>query len=1008
MRFTSFSLKHGVIAAFLLTLVAVSLLMTPVCVEAGTYTLASGNSTVSIDPGSSIGVNSWALDEINQLASQWWYYRIGDTQQQPINQLAVPVVTQSAPNVIDLLYRGQAVDVLLRYILNGGQIGSGNATLAEMVRIQNKTAAPLTFHLFEFTDLNLDNTPDNDSAALINQTTVAQWDGALITTESASTGGMTPVPDRWEIGNASDIFHRLNNAPILDLSNGVTPFSGDVAFAFQWEMPIPAGGTQVLSKSKILMRSGALGDTVWFDSNGDGVQDEDEFGIEDVTIILEADFNGDGVIDFTDTAVTDENGYYLFPNLPAGAYRVTVDYETLPEGAIQTYDLDGLDTPDTAVVRLKTGEVNLNADFGYWQACSVGDRVWNDINADGVQDENEPGIGGVTVALLDENSELLATTITAADGSYLFENLYPGTYTIVVDETTLPAGLSQTYDLDGDLDSSATVTLASGDDRRDVDFGYTGSAPSIKLIKTGPATAQVGQTITYKFKVTNTGDTYLFDVKIDDPLLGGVIWTKDVMVPGETVEFTRTFKISQDSLSAAGVTDVGGQALSANCGFRPPCFFFKPPCKPKPPCNTKDKLVNVATVTAYSQQDDKITDQSSCTTTVGAAKGSIGDRVWSDYNSNGKQDAGEPGINGVKLTLKDSGGKTIATVTTSGNGDYIFNDLAAGTYTVIVNSNTLPKNVKQTYELDGTRNGSTKVSLSAGQNRTDVDFGYAGCKADIRLVKTGTTSAKVGDTITYHFKVTNTGNTTLTKVAVNDPLLGGVIWQKTSVAPGETVEFDRTYVVKSASSGGCGHFCSTPCNPPTSDSDVLVNQATVTGCPPSGCKVSSTSSCKTTITKAIAYVTYSQADWGAASAGSPAVALLKGKFSKVYPCGKLTIGSYYKLTFSGWDKVNCFLPQTGKASVLNKTVCNPTKTNAGEFAGNVLALRLNVDFSNAGVTGRGLSSIKLSNTALKGWTIGQVLSLSEYVLGGYTCYLPNGVSVSTLNSIVAGINNTYK
>ncbi len=1001
MRFTSFSLKHGVLAMVLLTLVAVSLLMTPMCVEANSYTIASGNSTVTIDPDSTIGMHSWVLDEINQLASQWWYYRIGDTQQQPINQLAIPVVTQAAPNVIDLLYKGQSVDVLLRYILNGGQPGSGNATIAEMVRIQNKTTAPITFHLFEFTDLNLDNTPDNDSAALVNQTTVAQWDGSLITTESASTGGMTPVPDRWEIGNAADLFNRLNNAPILDLSNGVTPYSGDVAFAFQWDMAIPARGTQVLSKSKILMRSGAIGDTVWFDSNGDGIQDENEVGIEDVTVILEADFNGDGIVDYTATAVTDENGYYLFPNLPAGTYRITVDYDTLPEGAIQTYDLDGLDTPDTAVIRLKTGEVNLNVDFGYWQTCSVGDRVWNDINADGVQDEDEPGIGGVTVKLLNEDGAVIATTVTAADGGYLFENLYPGTYTVVVDETTLPAGLSQTYDLDGDLDSSATVTLTAGEDRRDVDFGYTGSAPSVKLIKTGPETAQVGQCITYKFKVTNTGDTYLFNVTVNDPLLGGVIWTKDVMAPGETVEFTRTYKVDQGALTSSSVATMSTNTFSANCGFRPPC-------EPKPPCKPKDKLVNVAIVTATSPQDDAVTDQSSCTTTVGAATGSIGDRVWFDYNGNGKQDAGEPGINGVKLTLKDINGRTLATATTSGNGDYIFKDLPAGTYTVIVNTNTLPANVKQTYELDGTHNGSTKVYLSAGQNRTDVDFGYAGCTPAICLVKTGPSSAKVGDTITYHFKVVNNGNTTLTRVVVDDPLLGGVIWQKASMAPGEIAEFDKTYVVKSVSSGGCSKYCSTPCNPPVSSSDVLINQATASGCPPGGYKVSSTSSCKTTITKTVAYVTYSQADWGSTSSSNPAVVLLKGKFCKVYPCIRLTIGSYYKLTFTGSDKIGYFLPQTGRASILNRSLCNPTLSSAGEFAGNVLALRLNVDFSNAGVTTRGLGSVKLSNTALKGWTIGQVLSLSENVLGGYTCYLPWGVSVSTLNSIVAGINNTYK
>ncbi|NLN75088.1 MAG: DUF11 domain-containing protein [Armatimonadetes bacterium] len=1034
MRFSNISSRHGLLATIMCALIAVSLMMAPSCSEAASYDMASGNSSASIDPTSNVGMTSWVIDGINQVGSQWWYYRIGDSQQQPINQLATPQVTQTAPNMIDILYSGPTVDVILRYVLSGGSPGSGNSTMAESVRVRNKTSETIDFHLFEFTDLNLNDTPGDDSAALVNPTTITQWDGGLITTESASTGGMTPVPDAWEIGNASYLFNKLNNDSMAVLADATTPLSGDIAFAFQWDLEIAAGRTDILSKSKVLNRSGAIGDTVWYDANGNGIQDDGEVGIADVTVILEADVNGDGVIDFTDTAVTDENGYYIFPNLPSGTYIISVDYDTLPEGSIQTYDLDGLDTQDTATINLASGEVNLNVDFGYWQAASVGDRVWNDINADGVQDEDEPGIGGVTVLLLDEEGEIVATTVTTDDGGYLFEDLLPGTYTVVVDETTLPSGLSQTYDLDGELDHQSTVTLAAGDARRDVDFGYTGSVPSIRLIKTGPETAQVGQTITYTFKVINTGDTYLYDVTVNDPLLGGVIWQKDVMAPGETVVFTRTFKVTQGSLSAANVSSASTGGFSSlcsskpSCYIKPPCFFKpptickprcfikprckpKPPCDPKPPCTKKDKLVNLANVIATSPQDDIVTDQSSCTTTVGPALGSIGDRVWFDYNGNGKQDAGEPGINGVKLTLKDSYGRTIATAVTSGNGDYTFTGLAAGTYTVVVNTATLPKNLKQTYELDGSRNGTTKVSLSAGQNRTDVDFGYAGNKPDICIVKTGPKTAKVGDTITYTFKVTNTGNTTLTGVSVNDPLLGGVIWQKATMVPGETVEFTKTYVVKggNGSSSGCGKSCTSSCPPSSSSGDVLTNTATVSGSAPNKCKISCTSSCKTTVSKAAAcYVTYSQADWGAKAGSNAGAALLKDKFGKVYPCNKLTIGSYYKLTFSGWDKVNNFLPQTSKVGLLNKSASNATSSNAGEFAGNVLALRLNVDFSNAGITCRGLSALKLSNTALKGWTIGQALALSENVLGGYTCYLPYGVSVSTLNSIVAGLNNAYR
>jgi len=120
----------------------------------------------------------------------------------------------------------------------------------------------------------------------------------------------------------------------------------------------------------IVVERGAIGDFVWFDSNGDGIQDVSEPGIKDVTVNLVADFDGDGIIDYTASAVTDDNGYYLFPDLPAGQYSITIDPNTLPAGTIQTYDLDGLATPNTATLTLNTGEVNLKVDFGYWQLAS--------------------------------------------------------------------------------------------------------------------------------------------------------------------------------------------------------------------------------------------------------------------------------------------------------------------------------------------------------------------------------------------------------------------------------------------------------------------------------------------------------------------------------------------------------------------------------------------------------------------------------------------------------------
>lgn len=77
------------------------------------------------------------------------------------------------------------------------------------------------------------------------------------------------------------------------------------------------------------------------------------------------------------------------------------------------------------------------------------------------------------------------------------------------------------------------------------------------------------------------------------------------------------------------------------------------------------------------------------------------------------------------------------------------------------------------------------------------------------------------------------------------------------------------------------------------------------------------------------------------------------------------------------------------------------------FAGQVLALRLSVDFSNAGITRTGLADLKVVSGKLKGSTVAQVLALANTVLGGTTSALPAGVSVSDLNAVVDAINNNF-
>lgn len=211
-----------------------------------------------------------------------------------------------------------------------------------------------------------------------------------------------------------------------------------------------------------------VGDRIWLDANGDGVQGGDEGGLAGVTVRL---FDASSVE--LAAAITDAAGNYLFLGLTPGTYVVKVDGATLPPGLAPTFDFDGIVTAHQAEVTVEASSCFFGIDFGYRGAGSIGDRIWKDTNGNGLQELVEAGINGVRVELKDGSGAVLDTKTTAGDGSYSFTHLGAGSYTVSVVTSSLPTGFVQTFDLDG-LTSPhrASLTLAGFEHRLDVDFGY--------------------------------------------------------------------------------------------------------------------------------------------------------------------------------------------------------------------------------------------------------------------------------------------------------------------------------------------------------------------------------------------------------------------------------------------------------------------------------------------------------------------------------------------------------
>ena len=258
-----------------------------------------------------------------------------------------------------------------------------------------------------------------------------------------------------------------------------------------------------------LIGNASLGDKVWLDLDADGIQDGNETtGVNGVTVKLYADNNTDGTPDGASIAMTTTsgNGNYSFTNLTPGNYIVEftkpAGYTSSPQNNTVGDDPTDSDanttTGRTGTINLVNGENDPTNDAGLYQFASIGDTIWFDANANGLQDIGEVGIAGVQVTLLNGitmnpiTTDGLGNTIspitTGTDGKYLFTNLIPGTYKVQFGtasgyaRTTANAG-NDAKDSDADLTNGTTgsYVLAQGDMNMTVDAGYIKCPDTVKL-----------------------------------------------------------------------------------------------------------------------------------------------------------------------------------------------------------------------------------------------------------------------------------------------------------------------------------------------------------------------------------------------------------------------------------------------------------------------------------------------------------------------------------------------
>ncbi|SFG85203.1 SdrD B-like domain-containing protein [Sporolactobacillus nakayamae] len=234
----------------------------------------------------------------------------------------------------------------------------------------------------------------------------------------------------------------------------------------------------------------SVGDYIWLDKNKNGIQDNNESGIESVVVNVIGP-NGKPVIDVFGNEVkatkTDSKGHYEFGNLPAlpegKHYTVTIDQNASKDALnnlIPTKEKAGEDSAkDSSTWKAESSDLTKNGDkdptldFGFIQkSVSVGDYVWLDKNKDGIQNDNEKGIEGVTVTIKGPNGQTvkdndgkeITSTKTDKDGHYGFTNL-----------PSLPAGEHYKVSIDKDTSKQALINLAPTKENGSSDKGKDSS-----------------------------------------------------------------------------------------------------------------------------------------------------------------------------------------------------------------------------------------------------------------------------------------------------------------------------------------------------------------------------------------------------------------------------------------------------------------------------------------------------------------------------------------------------
>lgn len=229
--------------------------------------------------------------------------------------------------------------------------------------------------------------------------------------------------------------------------NSIVP--ADSNYGLSEPFDVPRGGSTGLGIGAV--KTGSIAGSIWYDENCNGLQDENEAGFAGASLSLASDTAG-----VARTLESDENGEYLFEKLVEGEYTLSVSLPesvmfTLPGG--ESLFTEGYVFSQSTYVTVKTEKTTAVQKIGVMPVTTLAVQIYNDLNANGLMDENEPPFAGADLNVIVNGAPLLSA-VSGGDGLAFIPILRGGDMQL---QLSLPGG--QVFTVPGD--DNAFVSLSA-------------------------------------------------------------------------------------------------------------------------------------------------------------------------------------------------------------------------------------------------------------------------------------------------------------------------------------------------------------------------------------------------------------------------------------------------------------------------------------------------------------------------------------------------------------------